>query len=85
MLSPRAIRLFLHYFDSIDQAVSLRLARKRPWDEEALTFLLTELLDHEAQADHRLAYTHDQLTRDLSTAGEPLALVVNIETHTYNK
>lgn len=85
MLSPRAIRLFLRYFDSIDQALSRRLVRKRTWDEEALTFLLTELLDQEAQSDHNLPYPHDQLERDLSTTDEPLAVVVNLETHSYTK
>ena len=85
MLSPRAIRLFLRYFDSIDLALSRRLVRKRTWDEEALTFLLTELLDQEAQSDHNLSYPHDRLSRDLSATDEPLAVVVNLETHTYNK
>jgi hypothetical protein len=85
MLSPRAIRLFLRYFDSIDETLSRRLVRKRTWDEEALTFLLTELLDQDAQGDHNLLYSHDDLIRDLAITDEPLAVVVNLETHSYNK
>nr|VFJ58919.1 MAG: hypothetical protein BECKDK2373C_GA0170839_106831 [Candidatus Kentron sp. DK] len=61
MLSPRAIHLFLKYFDSIDEVLSRRLVRKRTWDEPALTFLLTELLDEDAQPDHSLPYPHVHL------------------------
>lgn len=85
MLSPRAIRLFLKYFDSIDEVLSRRLIRKRAWDEEALTFLLTELLDEDAQADHTLAYPHDALVNDLSLSDEPLSISVQLETHSYPK
>jgi len=85
MLSPRAIRLFLKYFDSIDQALSRRLVRKRTWDEEALTFLFTELLDEEGQKDHNLPYPHDKLVHDLTLTAEPLAVSVTLETHSYPK
>ncbi len=85
MLSPRAIRLFLKYFDSIDQALSTRLVRKRTWDEEALTFLLTELLDQEGQADHNVPYPHDTFLRDLSATDEPMSVTVQLETHSYPK
>lgn len=85
MLSPRAIRLFLKYFDSIDEALSRRLIRKRVWDEEALTFLFTELLDEDAQADHTLLYPHDNLVKDLTLSDEPLSVLVQLETHSYPK
>lgn len=85
MLSPRAIHLFLKYFDSIDEVLSRRLVRKRTWDEEALTFLLTELLDEDAQGDHTLSYPHDELINDLSSSDEPLSLSVQLETHSYPK
>lgn len=85
MLSPRAIRLFLKYFDSVDQALSKRLIRKRTWDEEALTFLLTELLDEEAQSDHILSYSHDRLLKDLTASDEPMSINVHLETHSYPK
>jgi hypothetical protein len=85
MLSPRAIRLFLKYFDSIDEALSRRLVRKRTWDEEALTFLLTELLDEDAQPDHALSYPHSDLIADLSSSDEPLSVTVRLETHSYPK
>ena len=84
-MSPRAIRLFLKYFDSIDQALSRRLVRKRTWDEESLTFLLTELLDLDAQSDHKISYPNDSLVRDLSATDEPLSITVQLETHTYPK
>lgn len=58
---------------------------KRTWDEEALTFLLTELLDEEGQADHNMSYTHDIFLRDLSAIDEPLSISIQIETHSYPK
>ena len=73
------------YFDSIDQVLSRRLMRKRTWDEEALTFLLTELLDEEGQSDHNLPYAHNELNKDLSHTNEPLAIFVSLETHNYPK
>jgi len=83
MLSPRAIHLFLKYFDSIDEVLSRRLVRKRTWDEEPLTFLLTELLDEDAQPDHTLSYSHKELINDLSSSDEPLSISVQLETHSY--
>lgn len=85
MLSPQAIRLFLRYFDSIDQALAKRLVRKRTWDEEALTFLLTELLDEEGQTDHNVPYPHDAFIGDLSASDEPMSVTVQLETHSYPK
>ena len=85
MLSPRAVHLFLKYFDSIDESLTRRLVRKRTWDEEPLTFLLTELLDEESQQDHKLSYSHEALIEDLSQTDEPLSIDVSIETHSYNK
>jgi len=85
MLSPRAVHLFLKYFDSIDESLTRRLVRKRPWDEESLTFLLTELLDKESQQDHKLSYSHESLIDELSNTDEPLSIDVSIETHSYNK
>lgn len=85
MLSPRAIHLFLRYFDSIDEALSRRLVRKRTWDEEALTFLLTELLDEEGQQDHNITYPHSDFLNDLSLSDEPLSIDVHLETHSYPK
>ncbi len=43
MLSLQTTHELLKYFDSIDAAISLSMMRKRVWDEEALTYLLTEL------------------------------------------
>jgi hypothetical protein len=40
MISPEAARLIIRHFDVIDQAVSARTARKRPWLEVAITSYL---------------------------------------------
>lgn len=85
MLSPRAIRLLLKYFDSIDESLARRLSRKRIWDEEALTFLLTDLLDEESQQDHKIKYSHVDLVADLSRTDEPISIDVTLDTHSYPK
>lgn len=85
MLSPRAIRLLLKYFDSIDDSLAKKLLRKRTWDEEALTFLLTDLLDEESQQDHNVEYSHDNLVDDLSRTDEPISIDVTLDTHSYPK
>lgn len=85
MLSPRSVHLLLKYFDSIDDALSRRLVRRRVWDEEALTFLLTELLDDECQEDHRLTYKQSDLLNDLAMTDEPLSIDVTLDTHSYPK
>ena len=85
MLSPRAIHLFLKYFDSIDEMLSARLAGKRTWDEEALTFVLTDLLDENSQQDYNHRYTHADLVRELSQTDEPISIDVTIQTHSYPK
>lgn len=85
MLSPRAIHLLLKYFDSIDELLARRLLRKRIWDEEALTFLLTDLLDEESQRDHKIKYSHVDLVADLSRTDEPISIDVTLDTHSYPK
>jgi len=85
MLSPRAIRLLLKYFDSVDESLARRLLRKRTWDEEALTFLLTELLDEESQQDHNVEYSHANLIDDLFRTDEPISIDVTLDTHSYPK
>jgi hypothetical protein len=85
MLSPRAVRLVLRHFDAIDQAISQRLTRKRPWGEEALTHLLCDLLDFETQQEEKVSYTIVQLLEDLAKSDEPLDIRLRIDTHQYPK
>ena len=85
MLSPRAIRLVLRLFDSIDQAVTTRLVRKRPWTEEALTGLLCDLLDAETQEDERLEYSLVTMHKDFVRFDEPISIRLKVETHQYPK
>lgn len=85
MLSPRAIKLLLHHFDALDEVIARRLTRKRPWQEEALTGLLCDLLDSETQAEERVAYTLEQLHEDLARSDEPVGLRLKIDSHQYPK
>jgi hypothetical protein len=85
MLSPRAIRLLLRHFDALDEVVARRLTRKRPWQEEALTGLLCDLLDAETQIEEKVTYTLSQLHEDLSNSDEPVGIRLKIDSHQYPK
>ncbi|KIG10923.1 hypothetical protein [Caballeronia concitans] len=85
MLSPRAIRLILRHFDALDEAVAKRLTRKRPWQEEALTGLLCDLLDAETQVEEKVSYTLNQLHEDLAKSDEPVGIRLEIDSHQYPK
>jgi hypothetical protein len=82
--SPRAIDLLLRYFDGLDRLVSLRLLRKRPWSETALTQLFCGVMDAEEQRQESIEYTLEQLNKDLTfNHAEPMNAKVEIETHEY--
>jgi hypothetical protein len=85
MLSPRAVAILLRHFDAIDEAVSSRMTRKRPWNEEALTALLCDLLDGDTQFEENIGYTLRQVHEDLAKSDEPLAVQFRIETRQYPK
>lgn len=85
MISPQAIRLLLQHFDSLDRSLSRRLVRKRPWDEEALTSLLCDLLDEDCQQDENVQYPIISLLEDLSATDEPISFSASINTHSYPK
>lgn len=85
MLSPRAIRLLLRHFDALDEVIARRLTRKRPWQEEALTGLLCDLLDSDTQDEEKVAYTLRQLHDDLGKSDEPVGIRLKIDSHQYPK
>lgn len=85
MLSPRALKILLRHFDAIDEAVTKRLTRKRPWSEEALTGQLCDLLDGETQVEENIGYTLRQVHEDLARSDEPLSIQLRIDTHQYPK
>lgn len=85
MISPRALRIILRHFDAIDETLSKRLTRKRPWSEEALTGLLCDLLDNETQVEESVSYTLEQVHDDLAKSDEPLSIRLKIDTHQYPK
>lgn len=85
MLSLRAIKLFLKHFDAIDDAVSRKLVRRFPWQEEALTSIFCDLLDEEVQKEENLNYSIRDLHEDLLLSDEPIDIHFKIETHKYPK
>ena len=85
MLSPRAIAILLKHFDAIDEAVSRRMVRKRPWTEEALTGLLCDLLDGDTQIEENVGYTLKQVHEDFAKSDEPLSIHFRIEPRQYPK
>lgn len=73
----------IRHFDAIDQAVSKRTCRKRPWLEVAITSYLCELLDEETQLEAGLSYSIRDLNQDLGAADGLLDLTLSVETHEY--
>jgi hypothetical protein len=84
MISPEAARLVIRHFDAIDQCVSRRTCRKRPWLEVAITSYLCDLLDEDTQLDTGLSYSIADLNRDLSASDGLLDLTLSIDTHEYD-
>jgi hypothetical protein len=85
MISPKAIHLLIKYFDAIDRLFSKYMNRKRPWEEEALTTVLCDLLDEDYQIEENISYSKIDLYNDFSKFDEPMALYTKIETHKYTK
>jgi len=83
MISPEAARLIIRHFDVIDQAVSARTCRKRPWFEVAITSYLCDLLDQETQDEAGLSYSVRDLNRDLRSCDGLLDVSLSMETHEY--
>lgn len=84
MITPKAAHLLIRHLDSLDRAVSKRLARKRPWSEPALTSLLCDLMDSETQPEEPLDYSLSDLNRDLRELEGLLSVSIQIETHEYD-
>ena len=83
MISPRAFELVICHLDAIDKAVSKRVARRRPWNELALTALLCDLLDDDSQEDIVVQYSVSQLNQDLSELDGLLTWTAEVETIQY--
>lgn len=84
MISPKAIDLIIRHFDAVDEAVSRRVTRKRPWGEPALTSLLYDLLDDETQKEEKLRYSLVALNNDLATIDGLLRFSFSVDTHEYS-
>lgn len=84
MVAPHVFANIIRYFDAIDRVVAARMARKKPWDEPALTSLLCELMDDGTQADWPLVYTLSQLSSDLGSIEGIVRIALTIDTHEYN-
>ncbi|EOX4841532.1 TPA: hypothetical protein O4F91_004428 [Vibrio alginolyticus] len=80
---PAAIKLILKHFDEIDQIVSSKMVRKRPWSEPSLTSLLADLLDEDVQEEENIKFTIKMLNDELKGLSAPYSLDLNIETHQY--
>jgi len=65
MISPKAVNLIIKHFDAIDEAVTKKMVRNRPWSETALTSLLCDLLDEKTQDEEILRYTLKELNHEL--------------------
>ena len=84
MLSPRALQLLIKHLDSVDKVLVSKMMRKNPWSEDALSFLLCDLLDSETQNDTPVEYPFEQLLSDFAQTDEPLHIRIDVETNKYN-
>ncbi len=85
ILTPNDTHLLFKYFSGIDLALSKRFALGFHPDEEHLTSLLCELLDENGAKLHALAYSVEQLNRDLAESGSLLTACISLKTTSYNK
>lgn len=83
MISPAVVGPILRHVDAIDAALSRRVARKRPWDEPALTSLLCDLLDAETQREENVDHSVEELNRDLQQIDGLVRVDFSIDTHAY--
>ncbi|MBC1240624.1 hypothetical protein GNE10_26390 [Nostoc sp. 2RC] len=72
VLTPRDIKFFFKYFRSIDKILCQRYSLGFCPDEEHLTSILCELLDHKGSQLHQLLYSIADLNRDLEKSGSLL-------------
>ncbi|MCC8396367.1 hypothetical protein LJ656_27630 [Paraburkholderia sp. MMS20-SJTR3] len=85
MLSPIALNLIIKHFDSIDRALSSKLARtSRPWDEAAINFLFTDLFDEKVQEEYSLIYPLKKLRKKLNKIDEKTSVELQIDAHSYS-
>jgi hypothetical protein len=84
MITPKAFRLIIKHFDEIDRIVSLRMVRKRPWLEVALTSLLCDLMDEQTQEDEKLNYPIIKLQEDLNKEDLLFGFHLSLETIEFN-
>jgi hypothetical protein len=83
MLPVQALPPLLRFLDDVDNTVSARLLRKKPWDEIALTSLLCDLLDEETSDDYRRSYPLDDFRKDLAKAMPLVQFDCSLRTHEY--
>lgn len=83
MLPVQALPPLLRFLDDVDNTVSARLLRKKPWDEIALTSLLCDLLDEETSDDYRRTYPLSEFRKDLAKAMPLAQFDCSLRTHEY--
>jgi hypothetical protein len=87
-LPSTEFRIIRRYLDGVSHALSKRfgtLASPKSPGEENLTFLLGELLDDNATADHVLEYSLKQAKDDLAKADGGFSLDVSFQTHEHTR
>ena len=84
-LTPAEMHFMEKFFDSVAGAISARLVSGSNVGEEALTFLLCEMMDENWNSSHVLSYDLAALTRDLLHCGDLHKVEVAFETHEHGK
>ena len=84
-LTPAEMHFMEKFFDSVAGAISARMTSGSNVGEEALTFLLCEMMDENWNSSHVLSYDLAALTRDLLQCGDLHKVEVTFETHEHGK
>ena len=84
MLPVAALPLLLKFIDGIDASVAIKLTRKVPWDESAITRELCDLLDGDYSDEYSMRYSLEQFRHDLALAMPLVSVDFTIETHQYS-
>ncbi|MEI7924334.1 MAG: hypothetical protein WCJ40_20695 [Planctomycetota bacterium] len=84
IIGPREAKLLFRYFVAVDRCLAGRFSLGYEPDEEHLTSLLTELLDHRGSLLHSLDYSLQQLNDALKSIDSLLQVELSISTNKYN-
>jgi hypothetical protein len=83
MISLPHFTALVRYLDCVDQAISRKFVRKRPYTEPHLTSLLCDLLDDSVPREEILDFSREDLENELRNTRDSVGVTFEIDTHEY--